>query len=37
MAKMFGFDGFSSTKGENHQEDAEEATYKQFLRKREFK
>lgn len=37
MEKMFGFAGFGSSKGQNHQEDAEEAVYKQFLRKREFK
>ena len=26
--KMFGFSDFSSTKGQNHQEDAEEAVFK---------
>lgn len=34
---MFGFADFGTTKGTSHQEDAEEAVFKQFIRKREFR
>lgn len=34
---MFGFSDFGTTKGENHQEDAEEAVYKQFIRQRDYR
>jgi hypothetical protein len=34
---MFGFGDFGTSKGLNHQQDAEEALFKQFIRKREYR
>eukprot|EP00347_Sterkiella_histriomuscorum_P003714 403363228 len=35
IASMFGFAGFDTTKGKDHQDQAEEAVYKQFIMKRD--
>jgi hypothetical protein len=34
---MFGFADFGTSKGESHQDDGEEAVYKQFIRKRDYR
>ena len=35
MLAMFGISDFNTTKNKDHNEDAEEATYKSFIQKRE--
>ena len=37
MSKMFGFGDFGSTKGASHEQSNEEAVFKQFIRKRDYK